>query len=144
MNGMDLRNNLRTISVEFPGNGRKSYDFISDDESIKDGDTVVCDTRNGLTVGKVVCTLKGTSPQAEKWIVDTVDLTSFEKRKQQAAKAAELLNAMEQRRKGLEQIAVYKMMAEQDPEMKKMYTEYAEIMGLTYDEAIAEMAGKAQ
>ena len=139
-----LNQNLKTVTVEYldtPGY-KKSYNFITDRDDIKQGDTVVVDSRNGLGLAKVSLVIKGVSAKAKMWVVDRVDLSGFEERKQKAEKAKELMTAMEQRRKGLEKIAVYKMMAESDPGMKKMYEEYAELMGLSYDQAIVEMANK--
>ena len=62
----------KIVAVKFT-QGSNTYDFFNDLD-VKLGDTVVCDTAYGLSVGTVVG-LKDTSPRATKWIVDKVDLS---------------------------------------------------------------------
>jgi predicted GTPase len=120
----------KIASVTFIHYNMKSYDFFTDIEDLKAGDTVVVDTQNGLQLAKVDMVYTEKTPgRATKWVVAKVDLSAHEARLEREKKAAELRKKLEARRKKLEEIAVYRMLAEQDPEMAEILKEYEEVVG---------------
>lgn len=122
--------NVKVASVKYiDGFPHKTYDFFTDIEDLRVGDTVVVDSVNGLGLAKVELVVKQ-SPysKANKWIVQKVDLSSHEARIRKEKLASDLKKKMEARRKKLEQNAIYKMMAETDPEMAELLKQYEEVL----------------
>jgi uncharacterized protein (DUF1919 family) len=116
---------IAVISFEVGYNHYKPYDFKTDLD-LKEGDLVVCDTARGYNVGQVVG-IKESSKSATKWIVCKVDLEAHQKRLEHEKKLAEIKAKMEQRRKKLESLQIYRMLAQEDPEMAKLLKEYEEL-----------------
>lgn len=110
----------------------KEYDFKYDKDDLKVGDTVVVDTQHGLQLAKVTTVIKlavgERYDKATKWVVQKVDLTEHEARLEREKKAKEIKKQLEARRKKLEEIAVYQLLAEKDPEMAKLLEEYKAVM----------------
>jgi hypothetical protein len=123
---------VKVASVKYLDNNSygQSYDFFTDIEDLKIGDTVVVDSKYGLGLAKVELVMQ--QPQCtkdNKWVVQKVDLTAHEARLVKAQKLADIKRKMESRRKKLEEKAIYKMMAETDPEMAALLAEYEGVDG---------------
>lgn len=71
-----MNKSKRIVVVKFEGTNR-NYDFFNTDASLKEGDSVLCDTALGMSVGKVRG-FKEHSPHATKFIIQRVDLQEFE------------------------------------------------------------------
>lgn len=110
--------------VKFDGS-YKDYAFKTDLE-LQGGDTVVCDTTHGLSIGKVVG-FQDSSNLATKWILCKVDLEKHEERIKKEKKLKEIKKKMDLRRKQHEEITFYKMIAEKDEEMANLLKEYEEL-----------------
>lgn len=118
----------KIISVKFDDLPRsKEYAFATFIE-VKVGDLVVVDTINGFTIGTVT-NLTGALPDNKvlKEVVDVIDVSAFNVRKEKAEKMAKLKAKMDKRVKELQDIAVYEMLAEKDPELATMLTELKEL-----------------
>lgn len=115
---------MKIVGVAFPGGygTPKIYSFRTDlDLSV--GDTVVCDTANGLTIG-TVSDLEGNEPKATKWIVQRVDLDAHKKRLEKEKALNAIKKKMDERRKQLQDIQIYQLLAQTDPEMKTLLEQY--------------------
>lgn len=110
----------------------KEYDFKYDKDDLKVGDVVVVDTSRGLQVAKVTTITKlaagETYSKATKWVIQKIDLTEHNARLERERKAAELKKQLEARRKQLEDIAIYEVLAKEDPKMAELLEQYKEVM----------------
>jgi putative ribosome biogenesis GTPase RsgA len=100
----------------------KRYAFKTDFKDLNVGDCVVVETSRGFAVG-VVCEELFSSTDVERataWVVSKVDLESHNKRLELEAEKNKVLEKLEERKKSLERVAVYQMLAEKDPEMKAL------------------------
>ena len=110
---------------KWQGDSDSVYSFNSDLKDLNVGDLVVCDCSTGYTIGSVVSIAQiDTSGRTSRWLVQKLDLTRHSERLALAKKQKELRGLMDLRRKQLEDEALYRMMAERDPEMAKLIAEY--------------------
>ncbi len=100
----------------------KEYDFFTDLD-LHSGDLVVVDTQYGYATAEV-SVVGVNSKVATKWVVCKVDLEGHNQRMEQQKKLASVKAKMESRRKKLEQIEVYYLLAEKDEEMAELLDEY--------------------
>jgi len=122
----ERRNNImKNAVVKFQGTS-KHYHFITDLD-LHEGDTVVCDTAVGITVAAVIRIEEEVSSLATKWIIDKVDIDTHKRRMELEAKKKDIKAKMEKRRKKLEDIAVFAILAKEDPDMAELLKEYQEI-----------------
>ena len=120
------------VKVQFEGT-EKMYGYMSFDETIAVGDTVLVDA-NGRLALPTVAEIKDLSElngnEIEickkydiKQILAKVDLTAYEKGLEFEAKQKELMKRIEQRYAEVSEMAKYKLIAESDEEMKKLIAE---------------------
>ncbi|MBZ9622947.1 hypothetical protein G9F71_008775 [Clostridium sp. FP2] len=122
----ERRNNImKNAVVKFP-NTSKQYHFMTDLD-LETGDMVVCDTAVGVTVAIVTRLEEEVSSLATKWIIGKVDMAAHTKRMELEAKKKDIKAKMEKRRKKLEDIAVFSILAKEDPDMAELLKEYQEI-----------------
>jgi len=122
----ERRNNImKNAVVKFQGTS-KHYHFITDLD-LQEGDTVVCDTAVGITVAAVIRIEEEVSSLATKWIIDKVDIDTHKRRMELEAKKKDIKAKMEKRRKKLEDIAVFAILAKEDSDMAELLKEYQEI-----------------
>ncbi len=125
--------NFKVAGVKFLSgyNTDKVYNFALFDKNVMVGDTVVCDTVNGFTMGDVVKIFDKDeldTSKVSKEIVCKVDMTAFQARKENRDKAAKLKNLMKKRVKELQDTTLFEMMAEKDDSLKTMLDEYKSLM----------------
>jgi hypothetical protein len=104
-------------------NGYKNYSFRNDIQDLEVNDTVVVDTAQGYQLATVVG-FQELTKVATKWVVQKVDLTAHVERLDKEKKKKLLKDKMEQRRKKLEEIEIYKALAKEDPEMAQLVEEF--------------------
>lgn len=109
------------ISGEAKSNGHLYANFEPD---IKLGDLVVVKQTYGMAVAIVEEILEGDDFTIQKEVVSKVNLEAFNNRVSIREKAAELKAKMEERAKQLQDVALYKMLAENDPAMMELLNEY--------------------
>lgn len=113
----------KVVGVNFisGSNTRKMYSFYTDLELKKD-DIVVCDTAYGYGIAKVVeeNILNG---QAKKWIIDRVNIDKHLERLAKEEKIKRIKGKMLQRKKQLEEKAIWEMLAKKDPEIARLLKE---------------------
>lgn len=118
-------NKFAVVSFDKDGNG-KGYAFKNDIEGLAIGDIVVVDTRFGVSIAYVQ-EFVVESKVATKFIIQKVDLEAHTERLEKEKKLAEMKAKMEARRKELQELEVYQVLAKGDPVMAKMLAGYAEL-----------------
>ena len=120
----------KTIAVVrfIEGYNTTKYDFFNDVEDLAKDDLVVVDTVNGYSLAKVV-EFKETSAKATKWIVQKVDTAAHKARLEKQAAIKALRHKMEQRRKQIQDVQVYALLAQSDPEMAEMLKQFLALEG---------------
>lgn len=111
-------------------NTTKEYAFASFEPELEVGDIVVCDTSNGYGIAKVSRMIEqddyvGTSVTKE--IVCKIDMAAFEKRKAERTQRANLIKKMDKVAKENQNMHLYQMIAETNPEMRKLLEEFNNI-----------------
>jgi hypothetical protein len=119
--------NKKVVAVKHQNNHNVYY-FFTDMEDLKVGDTVVVDTRYGFQIGEVVSFVEYTPPvNVTKWVVDKVNVEAHNRRLEREKKLNEIRKKLDARRKQLEEMAVYSLLAQGDAEMARLLKEYKEV-----------------
>ena len=114
-----------TVQVKFVnGYGYKEYNFKCDVPDIKVGDMVVVESSNGLSVAKVTKIDPENTYSATKWVVSKVYMEEYTARVEKEKKLAEVKKRLNAKKKELQDIAIYEMLAEKDPEFREILAEY--------------------
>lgn len=114
---------------EFTGrmNNPKEYVFAAY-EDLSAGDVVVVDTQNGFNLATVTGTAsripRNISMGSIKEVVCKVHFGDFHDRQERKEKRKELKAEMDKRVEALKESAVYEMMAEKDPDLKKLLEDF--------------------
>lgn len=132
---MKLNGNYNVAMVQFlqGTNTTTKYAFALFDNEVTYGNLVLCDTSNGYGVGRVMDIVsqddyKGT--QVTKEVICKVDFTAFEQRKENRAKAQKIQKEMDKKIKDMQEMMLYEMMAEKNPELKEMLEQYKSFMNM--------------
>ena len=118
--------NYRVAGIKFGDSWQtkdKTYPYALYDEDIAIGDTVVVMTgHHGMTIAEVcsIGEMSKDSVTCGREIICKVDMTAYNDRKAKAKKMAELKVEMDAKVKALQEVALYELMAEKDPELKAM------------------------
>lgn len=116
---------VRPVAIVEFKDGYKKYDFLNDiDLSV--GDDVVVDTAQGIQLA-VVVGFKDISNTASKWVIQKVDLKNHTVRLEKEKKKKEIMTKLEVRRKAAQELEVYQILAQSDPEMATLLTELKEL-----------------
>lgn len=104
----------------------KEYAFALYDDNIVSGDTVVCDTVDGLKVLKVIEVIDASeyTKSITKEVVCKVDVSTYERRLDIRKRKQQLKTKMDKIVKEANSLIWYNMIAENDPEMKSLLEEY--------------------
>ena len=128
-----ITGNYRVAMVKFiqGTNTDKKYAFALFNDELEVDDCVLCDTRNGYSVGKIVEIISKdeyNGVEITKEIMCYVDFSDFEQRKKNRAEAKKLKSEMDKKMKEMQELALYEMMAEKSPELKEMLDNYKALM----------------
>ena len=119
------------VSVVFKNGDCKKYVFATY-ENLEPNDIVVVETQYGYVVGRVTeINVKLPISLEEdniREVIQKVDFSEYNRRKEVREKVNELKELMDKRVEQLKSDAVYEMFAEKDPELKKLYDNYKEIL----------------
>lgn len=118
-----ITNYLNVARVEFP-NTTGTYMVANFDEGLKKGDLCVVTRDRYFSVAKVVEILVQNDIDVEREVVTKLYTEDYDRRVECRAKAAELKSKMEARAKQLQDIALYQMLAKDDPDMAALLQEY--------------------
>src|SRR6185312_8086491 len=94
--------------------GTKQYDYFTFIDWLHEGDLVVVETANGFTVAKFVEYTNSHVTKCEKFIVQKVDLSSFNLEKGRIERIANLNKAIEKKAKEAMNRKLYDELAERD------------------------------
>lgn len=130
-NIMNYSNCVNFVTVE--GYGLSTKVYANYDETVKTGDLVVIEDHGK----KLLAYVDGiedkdgvsTPDHAEGEVVARVDMKPYEDRVQKRVKLREVKKKMEARAKKLQDIAVYKLLAKEDPEMAALLGELESLNG---------------
>lgn len=120
------------VKVQFDGT-EKMYGYVSYDETLKPGDKVLVDANGRYEVPTVaeikdIAELNGNEIDIckkydVKMILSKVDFAAYESGREYEKKQKELMKRIEQRYAEVSEMTKYKLMAENDEEMKKLIAE---------------------
>lgn len=128
---MEVLKMKNIIGVKFKDNEMEYAFKCFDDVSV--GDLVVVDTRYGFKLATVTSLdYNGDFDISHnlKEVVCKVDVTKFNERKERAEKLKILKRKMDDKLEQLQTIALYEMLAEKNPEIKDLFTEFKVLSGL--------------
>ena len=98
-------------------------------ETFAPGDMIVVDSSNGRGIVEVTRVEPWTDEsKATKYVVGKVDNEKYEKHQKAEKLAAELKEKLEARAKKLQSIALYEMLAKDDPEMQELVDQYKQVI----------------
>lgn len=129
----EVKGNYNIAIVNFlqGTNLTKKYSFALFDGSIQVNDYVLCDTAYGYNVAKVVDIAFKEEYEGEKVtkeIICKVDFTEFEKRKELRKRKESIKKQMDKMVKDNQELVLYQMLAEKNPDMALMLEEYKQLM----------------
>lgn len=125
MNDIKITNYLNVVEgtyVNEPGSMR--FAFANFDPGVEVGDLVVTSDRGVFKLAKVEKILKGVDLELRREVVVKVHRVEYDERVRVRQQAAELKARMQERAKQLQDIALYEMLAKDDPDMKALLCEY--------------------
>ena len=104
-------------------------------EDLKPGSYVVVNTRYGLSLAYVLTAVSsvdevrqsGFTGNITAQVVDIVDLSKWQRRKQIHTRILELKKLLDQQAKSAERMAMYRLLAKDNPELSKLLTEFDEL-----------------
>ena len=124
----NITNYLNIAKVQFIDNNTtnpKTYDYANFDPHLCVGDICMVKTANhGFGLAKVMEIVDQNDIATPREVVASIDTSAYDERVAKRDKAAELKVKMQERVKQLQDIALYKMMAENDSTMSELLNEY--------------------
>lgn len=130
MAALEGRYTVAMVKFVQGANTVKEYAFACFDNTIAVGDTVLCDTQCGYGVAKVTRLVEQeeySGVAVTKEIICKIDLTEFEKRKANRTLRANLIKKMDKVAKENQNMHLYQMIAESNPEMRMLLEEFNKI-----------------
>lgn len=129
-----MYNKFKTVLIRFPDGANKNctYPYANYDLDLKNDDMVVIHTgHHGFTLAQIADAnpKKPGKVQYGREIVAKVDFAAYEARKARIARAAQLKHSMDEKVQHLKQMAIYDMLAEKDPALKSLLSEYKTLIG---------------
>lgn len=124
-----ITNYLNIARVTYVNDARRGViQFANFDPELRAGDHCVVSTEVGqLLVAKVVEMVDERDLEMYREVVTKIDTTFWEIRLEARAQAADLKAKMEARAKQLQDIALYQMLAKDDPEMAALLSAYQDL-----------------
>ena len=121
----------QAIYVKFIGDSNMcGYVYASFEDKLEVGDLVVVKpAHHSINLARVEEILDGTDYETTREVVCKVDTTAYNERVKVRNQAAELKAKMEERARKLQDVALYKMLAENDPEMQDLLNRYQSLPG---------------
>lgn len=126
-------NYVNIAKIKFINNSinTNTYEYANFDPELKVGDIcVVKSAHHGFGIAKVEEIIEQNDVVTQREIVAKVDIEAYKERLANREKAAALKAKMQERAKQLQDIALYKMMADNDPVMLEMLKEYQDIVNM--------------
>ena len=127
-----MEGNYRIAQVSFLEgcNADKKYPYACYDLSMEVGDIcVVKSEHHGLGIVKIVEIGPKTEEKITREIVCKCDFSDYRTREQNRKRRAELIKLMHERAAELQEIALFQMLAEKDPNMQAILSEFQRLDG---------------
>lgn len=103
----------------------KTYEYANYEPELMINDlVVVMSAHHGMGLAEVVAIKDPTEVEIYREIVAKVDTSNFDNRTAKRKQATELKAKMQERAKQLQDIALYQMLAKEDPEMAQLLQDY--------------------
>jgi hypothetical protein len=122
---------MKTVGVKhFCLNGEENsrmYSFKCNFD-VKENDVVLCDTNCGLSLGRVV-DIDVNYPNVTRYILSKIDLDGYYKGIEKEKQIKEVKEKMEERRKQLEKMEIYEILASKDETMAELLTQFKQLKG---------------
>ena len=128
--GLVMEGNYRIAMVRFleGTNTDREYEYACYDYRIEENDCcVVMSAHHGIGVGQVVKLLPKDDRKITREIICKADFTDYQIRCDKRKAKAELEKKMKKRAAELQELSLYKMLAEHDPSMKALLEEYEDV-----------------
>ena len=123
-----ITNYLNVVKIQDINGGRAySEKFANFDPNLQAGDLCVIMLCDRTCLAKVDSISESTGEELYNEVISKVDTTDYDARVEAREKAAELKSKMEARAKQLQDIALYQMLAKDDPDMAALLQEYQDI-----------------
>ena len=125
-NTTKITNYLNAIKIKFVDDVNVcSCVYANFEPDLKVGDLVVVKpAHHKIALARVEEILEGNNYETSREVVSKVDTSYYNERVKIREQAAELKAKMEERARKLQDIALYQMLAENDPDMQKLLEEY--------------------
>lgn len=122
----NVTNYLNAVKIQYVNNiGPSGYVYANYDPDVKVGDLcVVKSEHHGLGLARIVEIIDRNDFETCREVVAKVDTACYDERVKNRTKAAELKAKMQERAKQLQDIALYQTLAEKDPVMMELLSEY--------------------
>lgn len=106
--------------------GTDTYSFLTDIEGLKKGDILVAETKYGIGIVQFIRYSKSLSDKerADKWLIQKVDLTKHNERKEKMRLKEELIEEMRALRDSSMEIELFAKLAQSSPEMAKLLEKF--------------------
>ena len=129
---MKIENYFNIAMVQFLNDNRTPaalYEYANFDPDLQVGDRcVVMSAHHGMGLAEVVDFKETTDQPVVREIVTRFDTSNYDARIAMREKSAELKAKMQARAKRLQDLALFQMLAENDPEMAQMLQEYQDLV----------------
>lgn len=123
--------NYRVALVKFieGSNTDRAYEYACYDNNLNVNDTVVVKSANhGFGIAVITNFIENVGQQITREIVCKADFTAYNNRIAARKRRDELRKDMAKRAAQMQEIALYKMLAQEDPAMADMVKEYTELL----------------
>jgi len=122
----NITNYFNAVKIQYVDNSYSSgHIYANFDPDIKVGDLcVIKSAHHGLGLAKIVEVIDRNDYETIREVVTIVNTHDYDERVKNRAKAAEIMGKMKERAKKLQDIALYQMLAKDDPEMMALLEEY--------------------
>jgi len=124
----------KVVKVCYLDSPLSEYNFKVDvDTEVEKDNLLVVESTNGYGLVTVVEVLANNIDNAEEvnkataWVVSKVDITRQEARKEATRQRAYIIKQLEERKKAVESVNMYALLAEADPEAKKLLADLKKI-----------------
>jgi len=121
-----------SYEIEYDGLVLTSYYFKTSIKNLEVGDLVVVESSEGLGLARVIATPIARSLDtvvikqfnlAKAWVVNKVDMTIHNQRREATERKKFIMEQLAERKEAMEEVAIYKMLAQSDPDAAKLLEE---------------------
>jgi len=127
----------KVVGVKYVDSGLNKYYFkIDADIEVEEGTLLVVEAKNGYGIANVVEVVANSIENADAiarataWVVDIIDTSRQDERKDATKKRKYIIQQLEERKKAMEAVSVYQALANVDEESAKLLEELKSLEGV--------------